>query len=295
VQPVQNHFHVSDRFTDYCQQKTAAALKASIPGFTTVAISDPLPAGLVGVGNDWSRRLFDGSFYRSAPAGQQHMPAVSLVFVQSSDGNTGAEDPSTLGGGETDKHLVYEGLSRVEADAVLAGAATAADDDVVFSVWHPEFVRLRAARGLPRHPVQIILTGRGHLPIERALVYNEPALRVIVIASTAGAAVLERPLRARPWIEVIDAGEPVDLRRALSLVYERRITVISAIGGRRAAAALFAANVVGDLYLTTAPHPGGEPNTPLFTRGMPPHQFVLEKAGEGIERGVRFQHVLFRG
>jgi len=48
----------------------------------------------------------------------------SLVFVQAADGNTVASDPALLGGGQTDKHIVYEGLSRVAADAVLAGART---------------------------------------------------------------------------------------------------------------------------------------------------------------------------
>ena len=35
-----------------------------------------------------------------------------------------ARNPQTLGGGETDKHLIYEGLARVSADAVLAGSST---------------------------------------------------------------------------------------------------------------------------------------------------------------------------
>jgi riboflavin biosynthesis pyrimidine reductase len=160
--------------------------------------------------------LFDGWFYRTTPDVEQRMPAVSLVFVQSADGNTGADDPSALGGGETDKHLVYEGLARVEADGVLAGASTATGDDVVFSVWHPQMVRLRAERGLPRHPAQIVLTERGDLPVHKALLYNEPSLRVIVIASTPGAVVLERRLPGRPWVEVIDGGQPVDVRRALA-------------------------------------------------------------------------------
>ena len=67
--------------------------------------------------------LFDGDFYVSPPPDESR-PACNLVFVQSRDGNTGASNPSSLGGGETDKHLIYEGLSRVAADAVLAGAET---------------------------------------------------------------------------------------------------------------------------------------------------------------------------
>jgi riboflavin biosynthesis pyrimidine reductase len=291
---VQNDVHVTERFDTFCRRKTAAALDASVPGFDTVAAPDELPPGLVTIGNDWSRRVFDGSFYRSAADSTHRMPAVSLVFVQSADGNTAAEDPSTLGGGETDKHLVYEGLARVDADGVLAGAATAAGDDVVFSIWHPEMVRLRAARGRPRHPAQIILTERGDLPVHRALVFNEPSLRVIVIASTPGAAVLQRRLPGRPWVEVIDGGQPVDVQRALSALYDRGISVISAVGGRRAAASLLHADVVAELYLTTSPRRGGEPGTPLVEGSLPPHRVLLEKTGRDGERGVRFQHLVFR-
>jgi riboflavin biosynthesis pyrimidine reductase len=263
-------------------------------GFVTVATPVEAPRGLVPIGNDYSRRLFDGSFYRSAPEEERRMPAVSLVFVQSADGNTGAEDPGTLGGGETDKHLVYEGLSRVDADGVLAGATTAAGDEIVFSVWHPELVGLRLERGRPRHPAQLVLTERGDLPVHTALLYNEPSLRVIVIASTPASVVLSRRLPGRPWVEVIDVGQPVDLRRALSELYARGITVISAIGGRRAAASLLRAGAISELYLTTAPKPGGEPNTPLVEGALPPHDVVLVKTGREEESGVRFEHLLFR-
>jgi riboflavin biosynthesis pyrimidine reductase len=188
---------------------------------------------------------------------------------------------------------VYEGLARVDVDGVLAGSATAAGDDVVFSVWHPEMVRLRADRGLPRHPAQIILTGRGELPVQTALMYNEPSLRVVVIASTAAAAALQPRLAPRPWVEVIDGGQPLDVPRALNALYDRGIRVISAIGGRRAAASLIAANAVAELYLTTAPTRGGEPGTALVAGAWPPYRVLVEKAGKVPESGVRFQHLLF--
>src|SRR3712207_8639295 len=53
-------------------------------------------------------------------------------------------------GGATDKHVIYEGLSRVAADAVLAGAGTVRGAQLIFSVWHPELVALRSGVGLPR-------------------------------------------------------------------------------------------------------------------------------------------------
>ena len=128
--------------------------------------------------------------------------------MQSLDGNTGARDPQTLGGGETDKHLIYEGLARVSADAVLAGSSTVRGGSLVFSVWHPELVRLRQALGQPRYPIQIIATRRG-VPINRELLYNIPALRVVLLTAPGGIAVMREALAERPWITpiVVDTGD----------------------------------------------------------------------------------------
>lgn len=290
---MQNNHHVTRRFEEYCEKKTELALAARMPGFATVTAPAETPPGSIAIGNAWSRQLFDGPFYRTTRANVDAMPTISLVFVQSADSNTGADDPSTLGGGETDKHLVYEGLSRVDADAVLAGATTAAGQDLVFSIWHPELVQLRTERGYSRHPAQVVLTERGDLPVHTALLYNEPSLRVIVIASTPGAVVLSRRLPGRPWVEVIDGGQPVDVCRALRELSTRGINVISAIGGRRAAQSLLQLGVVAELYLTTAAKPGGEPNTPLVEGALPPHRVLLEKEGRDGERGVQFQHLVF--
>jgi len=84
------------------------------------------------IGSDWSRERFDGPFYLSrAPAAR---PSCSLVFVQSADGNTGAARPADLGGGSTDEHLIYEGLSRVAADA---GRAVSLVAEAGHPVDHP--------------------------------------------------------------------------------------------------------------------------------------------------------------
>jgi riboflavin biosynthesis pyrimidine reductase len=283
------------RFEQYAQRKTEQALAARLPGFATVQ-PPPENSDLVRIGNDWTRALFDGWFYRTAGDAAQRRPVVSLVFVQSADRNTEADDPSTLGGGETDKHLIYEGLSRVDADAIVSGASTAAGDEIVFSVWHPELVRLRLERGRPRHPVQVIVTQRGQLPLDSALLYNEPALRVLVIASTGAAAELKPRLQERPWVEVLDTGESLDMYQGLRQLYARGIGVVSAIGGRKTAQTLLEADAVADLYLTTSPVKGGRPDTPLTRGPLPPHVVLLAKEGCDAERGVRFEHLtLARG
>ena len=125
---------------------------------------------MIAIGNDWSREYYDGPFYLFQLP--DHLPAVSLVFVQSRDGNTGADNPADLGGGPTDKYLIYEGLSRVAADGVMAGAATIGKS-VFFGIIHPELVKLRHELGLPRHPAQIVVSERGHIDLS-ARVFSTP-------------------------------------------------------------------------------------------------------------------------
>jgi riboflavin biosynthesis pyrimidine reductase len=277
-------------FVTYCEHKEKTAAAARLSGFYTVR-GAPADTPVLAIGNEWSRRLFDGNFYRSEAAGGD-LPVVSLVFVQSKDGNTVAPDPSTLGGGESDKHLVYEGLSRIDADAVMAGAATARSERMVFSVWHPELVTLRLARGLPRHPAQIVVTDRGDVPIENGLMFNEPSLRVFLITKTATAGPLRSRLSDRPWVEVIDAGEAVSLTSAMRQLRERGMRVISCVGGRRTATAMIGEGLVRDLYLTTSPTEAGEPNTPFYEGPALELTPIVEKAGKGDEAGVKFEHLI---
>jgi riboflavin biosynthesis pyrimidine reductase len=241
---------------------------------------------MLAIGSAWTKRLFDGPFYLSPLP--ERLPACHLVFVQSLDGNTGARDPQTLGGGETDKHLIYEGLSRVSADAVLAGSSTVRGGRLFFSVWHPELVRLRQALGQPRHPVQIVATRRG-VPIDRELLYNIPELRLVLLTAPGGIAVMRDALAERPWITpiVVDTGHT--LTDAFEQLRGMGVQRLSAVGGRNLAAELIHAGLVQDLYLTTSPVTGGEPGTPMYS-GPLTLQTVVRKRGTLQEAGVVFEH-----
>lgn len=280
----------ADRFQAFAEEKTAAAVAARIPGYHTLETCELAP-GLGAIGNAWTSKLFDGPFFES-PSANPRLPAVNVVFVQSADGNTGADDPTTLGGGATDKHLIYEGLSSVHADAILTGAGTIRDSQMAMAVWHPELVRLRASLGLGRYPAQVVATRGGHLGIESELLYNVPELRVFILTTTAGARVLSARVTARPWITVIATGRSANVVAGLeSLCAEHGILRVSCIGGRTLATAVIDAGVVQDLYLTTSPKRGGEPHTPFYTGARPrPSRLVVRKAGRDDEGGVVFEH-----
>jgi riboflavin biosynthesis pyrimidine reductase len=282
---------VSVLFDDYCRAKEHAAVAAPLPPYKTAAID--LQFGTFrAIGNTWSRMLFDGDFYRSTYVNLD-IPVTNLVIVESQEGNTGAHDPATLGGGQTDKHLIYEGLTRVDVDAVFAGATTARSDELVFSVWHPELVALRRDLGRTRHPAQVIVSSRSALHIETALMFQVPEIPVYLVTTSDAASSLRLQVATRPWIEVIDGGQPLSMRRALRQLRMRRIEAMSAIGGRTTARALLSEHVVHDLYLTTSAKEGGEPHTPLVDAPLTAPAVVI-KRGTGPEEGVRFVHHALR-
>ena len=271
----------------YTDMKVARATAAHLPPYTTDADHHGDCGLLDAVGNEWTRRLFDGDFYLS-PVPDAQLPGCSLTFVQSRDGNTAAPAPSELGGGDTDQHLIYEGLSRVAADGVLCGAETIRRADLLFSVWHPELVRLRDSLGKPRHPAQIVATLRG-LNVEHGLLFNTPPIPVILLTLESRIRGMQDAVSARPWIRMIGMPTRNDLPSAFAELRRRGIARISAIGGRHLAASLVDAGLVQDVYLTTSPRDGGEPDTPFYPRPLPART-VVRKHGTGIEEGVVFEH-----
>lgn len=247
--------------------------------------SAEFPAAIA-IGNDWSRAHYDGPFYLFKQP--DHLPAVSLVFVQSRDGNTGADNPADLGGGPTDKHLIYEGLSRVAADGVMAGAATIGRS-VFFTITHPELVALRLELGLPRHPAQIVVSERGNLDLSSRVF----SMRDVPVVLFAGEECIERTaagLRDRPWITMIPIGGdlPDAMRR---LRRDHGVSRISCVGGRALATSLVEAGLVQDLYLTTSAINAGEPGTPWYTGPAAPQlQLIVSKREDVAEAPIQVEH-----
>jgi len=275
-----------ERFSAFVARKEAEARVARLLPFVTDV--DEGSDAFARIENEWATRFFDGPFYASRISSDR-LPSTSLVFVQSRDGNTGAANPSALGGGDTDKHLIYEGLSRVAADGVLAGAETIRGGHLVFSTWHPELVGLRAALGLPRHPIQMIATLRG-IAFDDALIFNVPDLRVVLLTVPQCAAALDHALSQRPWITPVVMDDPSDLRGAFEQFRALGIQRISCVGGRTIARQLIDAGLAPDLYLTTSPKAGGEPNTPLYPEPLQ-RRTIVRKHGTGAEAGVVFEHL----
>ena len=278
----------TDAFQRFAAHKAREAGIARIERLST-AFEYGDDAGVQGIGNAWSRLHYGGDFGLVRP--RRSETAVSLVFVQTKNGNTVGPNPSAFGGGATDTHLIYEGLSRVSADAVLAGAGSV-HRNAFFSVWHPELTALRASLGLRRHPAQIVVSKRGRLDVD-ALLFSVPEVPAFLIAGDECIARHESALRARPWVRLIRTNGD-DLRSAFErLRSEEGIQRVSAIGGRFTATQLVDADLVQDIYLTTTSLEGGEPGTPWYAGAAAPRLTAITSK-QWDERGARvvFDHCL---
>ena len=275
-------------FHRYSAYKSREATTANIERLST-AFDRRDDLGLLGIGNAWSRLHYGSDFGLVYPSRSEM--AVSLVFVQTKDGNTGGPNPSAFGGGATDTHLIYEGLSRVAADAVLAGAGTV-HRAAFFSVWHPQLIALRASLGLPRHPTQIVVSKRGSVDVD-ALLFNVPNVPVFLLAGDECIARHQSALRARPWVRIIPVHGD-DLRAAFEgLRSGEGIQRVSAIGGRFTATRLVDAGLVQDIYLTTTSLEGGEPGTPWYVGAVRPRLIeVTSKQWDEDGSRVVFEHCL---
>ena len=241
---------------------------------------------VTGIGNAWSREFYDGPFHVFAAPPDR--PAISLVLVQTRDGNTGASNPEDLGGGATDKHLLYEGLSRVAADGVLAGASSVGHA-VFFKINHPELVALRRELGLPAHLAQMVMSKDGNFDVN-ARIFTTPGVPVFLLAGDRCWSKVAHPFADRRWITIVPLED--DLRATFKRLHDDHgIGRISAVGGRVTATSLVDAGLVQDVYLTTSPIDGGEPDTPWYVGERKPRLETIVRKREVADTPILFEHL----
>src|SRR5262249_7248562 len=144
--------------------------------------------------------------------------------------------------------------------AVVVGAGTL-HPGAFFTIWRRELIELRLARGLPRHPAQVVLSADGSPCPDDLLLFNVPDVPVFIVTSAAGRDRLSPALETRPWVHAILGPS---LPEQFDQLRERGMTRFCSIGGRRSASQLVDAGLVQDVYLTTTQSSAGEPGTPWY-------------------------------
>src|SRR5262249_344783 len=122
-----------------------------------------------------------------------------------------------------------------------------------------------------------------------ALVLNAPEIRVVLVTVPACTDLMDRGLRERPWITPVVMAQPGELTHAFEELRRMGIERISCVGGRTIATHLLDRSLVEDVYLTTSPHRGGEPNSPMYPKPLV-GRTIVRKRGTGADQGVVFEH-----
>jgi 5-amino-6-(5-phosphoribosylamino)uracil reductase len=195
-------------------------------------------------------------------------PYVLLSAAMSVDGHIDDSGPEPL--------LLSDAadLDRVDAvrsgvDAILVGATTLRRDDPRLLVRSAERIAARVAAGRAPQPVKVTVTGSGDLDA-RARFFTAGEGPKVVYAATPGLGAARTAVGA--VADVVDAGDPLDLRRLLADLRGRGVERLMVEGGTAMHTLFLTAGAADELQLVVAPFFVGEEQAPRFVGpGRFPH------------------------
>jgi riboflavin-specific deaminase-like protein len=184
------------------------------------------------------------------PTGSDGRAAVALGMVSSVDGAAALDGQTAALGGPADR-VAFRRL-RAACDAILVGAGTVRDEDYGPPGGTTARRADRLARGLAAVPRLVIVTNRLGLDPEQR-VFADPARRPLIVTTTrapdaAAAAALA------PVADILRVGEAtVDLAALLARLPAFGVRRVLCEGGPSLNAALLAADLVDEVFLTLYP------------------------------------------
>jgi len=239
------------------------------------------------------RELYDGDLHLHAPDAAR--PYVIANFVSTLDGVVSYEMKNNSGGstisGSDPADRFIMGLLRASADAVMVGAGTLRDISAK-SLWTPEstypdakhlYAEYRVdALHKPEYPLLAIVSGSGRLELDRAI-FRTPAMRTVVITTTAGRDELTRRGAASldsVEVHALNSSSGTIAPQAILELLQSRFGVKTVLheGGPTLFGQFLAADAVDELFLTLSPQIAGrerDVTRPAVVQGV---QFTPDSA-----------------
>jgi len=190
-------------------------------------------------------------------------PYVIANMIASVDGRAALAGRSGGLGNEADKQIFLD--LRTQVDAVMAGTATIGIERYGTLLTSPERRARRERRELEPAPLAVTATRTMELPAQAPL-FADPESRVVVLTNS------DRdppPCAAQLSIERLK-GEPLDLLAGMKRLRARHgVRSLLLEGGPTLFAAMTAAGLVHELFLTRAPKLVGSGAEPSILEGPP--------------------------
>ena len=211
------------------------------------------------------KALYDGDL--SFPEVPGSRPFVMGNFVQTLDGMVSFKIPGFSGGGDisgrNEEDTFIMGLLRSYADAVLIGEDTFRvgeghlwTADFIYPKLKDEFDGLRRKLGKrSRHPLTVIVSGKGNVELRGAL-FEQPDVRRVVLTTKKGKDYLQgkhgTPLPCD--VHTLPGDRFVDASDMTSLLYDfYGVKLLLHEGGPTLFSSFLQKSLVDELFLTIAP------------------------------------------
>jgi 5-amino-6-(5-phosphoribosylamino)uracil reductase len=139
---------------------------------------------------------------------------------------------------------------RAASDAILVGAGTIRKDDPRLLVRSPERRAARVAHGLAPSPIKVTVTQRAELSCAARFFAPDGADKIVYCSTDA---VDEARSRIGAAAAVVDAGDPVTMRRVSDDLGERGVRRLMVEGGGSMHTQLLTCDLADELQLVVAP------------------------------------------
>ncbi|MFC0556578.1 RibD family protein [Planotetraspora thailandica] len=149
---------------------------------------------------------------------------------------------------------------RADVDAILLGATAVRRDNPRLLVDSAKRREARVARGLPEHPMKVVVTGSGDLDPSLALWHCGGAKLVVTVDSALA--------RVRATLgslaDVVSTGPAVDWTQVLDELGRRGVRRLMVEGGGSVHTQLMSGNLADEMHLAVAPLLVGQADAPRF-------------------------------
>lgn len=258
---------LADKYREYARRETEVANRIVPPMRTIVELEtrefpEILPRRLTDI--------YDGYFYAPLPS-IPGRPYGTVVVASTLNGKVTFAEPRDIKATFTDYYF-YRELSKVFADAVVAGAETVRGSPdqgrFTMSLYDPELIAFRT-RVLykPRHPLQVVITGSGNIATEKEYIFNLPEFKVLVFTTAQGQAVLSTHRFDKKNVRIVSMGERMDFRAIPNILRtEFAVERMLVIGGASVATQFIDEGVIDEMFITSA-NTLGDGNARTFYEG----------------------------
>src|ERR1700737_1154829 len=259
---------IADKYKEYVQRETEVASREVLPMRTIAELEtrefpEVLPHRI--------RAIYDGHFYAPLPSTPDR-PYGTVVFASTLNGKVTFAEPKDIQATFTDYYF-YRELSKVFADAVIAGAETVRGDPsqerFTLSMYDPELIAFRTrVLQKPRHPLQVVITGSGNIATEKEYIFSVPEFKVLVFTTTRGQAALNAHRFDNENVRIVSMGERVEFRTIPEILRsEYAVERMLVIGGASVATQFIDAGVIDEMFSTSA-NTLGDGNARTFYEGQ---------------------------